>query len=361
MRWRVEVGEGHAGPLVVGNAVYVFARRGEQEVAYRLDRATGRVIWTASYAAPYEMNPAARDHGKGPKATPVYHEGRLVTFGISGILSCLDAQTGKVLWRRDFAREHKATSPLFGTSASPLVLDGRVITHVGGHDDGALAAFDLRTGATVWRWQGDGPGYASPVAATLGGVRQIVTQTQQHIVGVEAGNGRLLWKLPFQTPYVQNIVDAVPLGSDLLCAGLQNPTFRVSFSRSGGTLTPNRVWEQRDATFYMSTPVLLEGRVVGFTDKQRGNLVVVDPASGRLLWSGDGRMGENASLTVAGSRLLVLTTDAVLRVLRLSGSGLSEERRYRVAEKPVWAYPAFSGKHLLVKDLAHLTLWEVGG
>jgi outer membrane protein assembly factor BamB len=134
-KWRVAVGEGHSSPLIVGGAAYVFSRQGDQEVARRLDLATGREVWKTVYAAPYEMNPAATGHGKGPKSTPLHADGRLYTFGITGVLSCLDGGTGKVIWRRA-----GTGSPLYGTAASPILEGGLLIAHVGGHDAGPRTA-----------------------------------------------------------------------------------------------------------------------------------------------------------------------------------------------------------------------------
>jgi outer membrane protein assembly factor BamB len=166
--WSVKVGEGHASPVIAGGRVYVFAREGEQEILRCLNLADGREIWKDAYAAPYEMSLAARKHGKGPKATPVVAGNRVFALGIAGHFSAWDAVTGRVLWRKDFGGEFKTTSPEFGAAASPLVEGETVITHVGGKHGGALTAFDTATGATRWRWDGDGPGYASPVIATLG-------------------------------------------------------------------------------------------------------------------------------------------------------------------------------------------------
>ena len=89
--WKVTVGEGHSSPVVAGGRVYQFARRANDEVAAAFDLATGKKLWEHAEPAPYEMNPAANGHGKGPKATPVIAGGKLYTFGIAGALSCLDA------------------------------------------------------------------------------------------------------------------------------------------------------------------------------------------------------------------------------------------------------------------------------
>ncbi|PYT08433.1 MAG: hypothetical protein DMF60_04770, partial [Acidobacteria bacterium] len=161
--WKVPVGLGHSSPVVVGRRVYLPSRQDENEIASCFDLDTGKLLWHDSYPTPYMMNPAAMSHGKGPKSTPVVYNDKLYTFGISGILSCYDTATGKVKWRKEFSKQFKATSPLFGAATSPIVQNGLVIVHVGGHDSGALTAFNAETGDVKWSWAGDGPGYASPI------------------------------------------------------------------------------------------------------------------------------------------------------------------------------------------------------
>lgn len=360
-KWDVTVGEGHSSPLVVGDAVYVFARDGDDEVARRLSLATGKQAWQDRYPVPYEMNPAARGHGKGPRSTPLYAGGRLYTLGVTGVLSCLDANTGIVVWRKDFRQEHRQTTPEFGAAMSPVIENGLVIAHVGGKDDGELAAFDAKTGAVRWRWAEDGPAYSSPVVATLGGVRQVVTQTQKRCVGLDAVSGKLLWSLPFTTPYDQNSVTPVVVGSDMLVfAGLQQPTFAVKVAKAGDSWTATKAWETRDAMLYMSTPVFSNGRLYGMSSRRQGQMFSLEAATGKVLWTGEGRLGENASIWDVGGSVLALTTGADLIVYRKAADGsLAEAARFPVADGAVWASPAFAGANrLLVKDIDSVALWE---
>ena len=299
-KWKVEVGEGHASPLVVQNSAYIFARANENESTRRLDLATGREIWRDAYPAPYTMNPAAQGHGKGPKSTPVYADGSLYTLGIGGILSCLDAASGRVRWRHDSAARHKQTAPLYGTAMSPLVDRGLLIAHLGGHDDGELTAFEAKTGRVRWRWTEDGPAYASPIVVTLDGVRQIVTQTQKRCVGLAADSGKLLWDLPFTTAFDQNSITPVAAGNRLIFAGMRQPTFAVSVRKTGADWTAHRVWETRDVTMYMSTPVVSGNRLYGLSERRSGQMFCLDVASGKTLWTGEGRLGDNASVWLAG-------------------------------------------------------------
>ena len=126
-KWQVNVGMGYSSPLLVGKDIFTFTRQGEQELVSCLDLDTGRVLWRNAYDAPYTVNPVARAHGKGPKSTPAFSLGRLFTLGIGGILASWDAKSGKLLWRREFSSEFKATSPDFGTATSPIV-DGKLVS-----------------------------------------------------------------------------------------------------------------------------------------------------------------------------------------------------------------------------------------
>jgi outer membrane protein assembly factor BamB len=155
--WKLTVGAGHSSPVVAAGRVYQLSREGEDEVVRALELGTGKVVWRQAYPAAYQMSPAATGHGKGPKATPVLADGRLFTLGISGILSAWDAASGRLLWRKSFETSHRATSPLYGAAMSPVVDGGRVIAHVGGHDDGALVALDAATGTPPGRGRATAP------------------------------------------------------------------------------------------------------------------------------------------------------------------------------------------------------------
>src|SRR5437867_1816525 len=127
--WKVTVGVGHSSPIVANGKIYVFARQDEAEVLLCLDVVTGNETWRSSQPISYEMNPAAMGHGKGPKSTPAVSNGNVYTFGITGVLSCHDARTGKLKWRREFSKQYPNTSPLYGTAMSPVVDNGVLIAY----------------------------------------------------------------------------------------------------------------------------------------------------------------------------------------------------------------------------------------
>jgi outer membrane protein assembly factor BamB len=358
--WAVSVGAGHASPVVDGQRVYVFARKGEQEVAQALDLASGTLLWSAGYDQPYTMNPAATGHGKGPKSTPLLAGGRLFTLGIAGVLSGFDAATGKALWRHDSGKEFGGP-PEFGTAMSPILDNGLLIAHVGGAKGGALRAFDPTTGAAKWSWTGDGPGYGTPVALVAGGVRQIVAVTQSKVVGVDAATGALLWSLPLVTPYEQNAVTPLVAGDMVVVSGLDQPTYALRPARGAdGKWTPAKVWEARDVPMYMSSPVVVGDTLYGFTHRNKGQFFALDLKTGKTRWTSPPRQAESASLTAAGGRLWCLTTEGALVVLRADPAAYAQVGRLDVAPSATWASPVLLGSQMLVKDLDHLRLVRIG-
>ncbi len=242
---------------------------------------------------------------------------------------------------------------------SPLVDRGLVIVHVGTSGQGALTAFDAATGDVKWRWTGDGPGYASPIVADVGGVRQVVTQTQSRIVSVAADTGKLLWEMPFATPYVQNIVTPVLYKDLLIFSGLENGVMAVRAVRKGDAWAAEPVWRTSDVGMYMNSPVLSGNLLFGLSHKNSGQFFCLDAESGKVLWKGEGRRGENAAMVLAGAFVVSLTNDADLIVARASAGGLAPLRQYTVAGSPTWAHPVLVGRKLLVKDETTLALWAL--
>ena len=354
--WKVEVGIGHSSPVVVGKRVFVHSRKDENEVVSCFDLDSGKQLWSDNYPTPYKMNPAAVSHGKGPKSTPVVSDNKLFTLGISGILSCYDATNGKLLWRREFSKTNKTTSPLYGTAMSPLVDRGLVIAHVGGQDSGTLGAFDVATGETRWTWSGDGPGYASPIIVDIGGTRQIVTQTQKHIVGISASGGQLLWQIPFETEYEQNIATPVIYKQTLIFSGIDKGVFAVKPSTSGRTWVTHQVWQNPEVSMYMNSPVVVGDYIYGLSNKRKGQFFCLDARTGKSQWLSNGREGDNAAVVAGGQFLLILTDGAELVVARADSKQFEVVKKYPVAASATWAHPVIVGKRVLIKDASSLAL-----
>jgi outer membrane protein assembly factor BamB len=351
-KWKVEVGSGYATPLLVGDRLYVFTRQGEEEVLQALDADSGEPLWRSSYGAPFEMNPATRRHGPGPKSTPAFRDGRLFTLGMSGIVTAFDAASGKILWQKG----PPPSGPLFHTATSPLVDGALVILHVGGHGNGALTAFDSATGEVRWSWNGDGPAYGSPMIFELAGLRQVVTFTQENFVGVSAATGELLWRRPFVTPSTTTSQTPLLYDGTILQTGRANGVTRFQVVRQGAEIVTEDLWHTDEVSLHMTNGVVLEGVLYGLSHLNSGQYFALDLDNGKVLWVSEARQAENASLVRAGDTILSLEDDGELVVLRKSRVAFEPLKRYEVASSATWAQPALSGNRLFIKDVSTLAL-----
>jgi outer membrane protein assembly factor BamB len=355
-RWKVEVGLGYAAPITAGDRVYAFSRQDDNEVMRALDAGTGKTIWETKYVAAFKPVAAAtRTHGTGPKSTPTLADARLYTLGMSGMVTAFDAASGKQLWQTPAP----AVEPLYHTAMSPLFDRGLVIVHVGGHNNGALTAFDARTGAVKWSWNGDGPAYGSPIVADLGGRRQVVTFTQENLVAVSAATGELLWKRPYTVRSTRNAVTPIVHGQTLIVSGLGMPVTAFRVMTRGDQWVAENVWENNDVTMDMSTGVVIGSTLFGFSPRNSGQFFAVDANTGQTLWVTEGRQADNAAVVRAGDLWFALEADAELIVARGNPKQFEILRRYTVADSATWAQPVLSGQRLFVKDVNSITLWTL--
>jgi outer membrane protein assembly factor BamB len=359
--WKIDVGVGHSSPLVADGRIYLHTRQGDQETVAAFDLTSGKTLWTQRYAAPLKVDSAASSHGPGPKSTPTLAGGKLYTFGLGGILSCFDAATGAVKWRKSYDKEFPGTNPIYGAAMSPLVDNGLLIALIGGENNGALRAFDLETGATKWNWTEDGPGYASPIAIDLGGTRQIVTQTQKHIVGVAEATGQTLWKMPFTTAYDQNAVTPVVYKDLLIISGENKGTTALRVTKQGAAWQAVEAWKNPEISMYMSSPVLVGDTLYGLSHRNKGMFFALDAATGKTRWTSPPRQAENAAIISAGQFLFMLTSEAKLIVAEASPTAFKPIRTFDgIATSATWAHPVVLGDRVLIKDVQSLALVKIG-
>jgi outer membrane protein assembly factor BamB len=349
--WRVTVGEGYATPLLVGDTVYTFTRRDGREVAAALDAGTGATRWETGYELPYTPSEPAKAHGAGPKATPVFADGTLVTMGVTGVVTAFDATSGRRLWQT----ARPAEVPFYSAAASPVAYGSLVLTHPGNYEP--LTAFDRRTGVVRWR-AGGGGFFMSPLVATLGGVPQAVTFAQDGILGVDIGTGAVLWHHPAKgggtggaSPIV--VGDLVVVSASGVGMQAVRPT------RNGTTWNVQAVWDAPEGAMYTNDLVVMNGVVYGLSNRGAGQFVAVDARTGSVLWKGPGREATQEALVNQGALLFILKDDGQLLVTRPSRQGIERVASYTVADSPTWAQPVLSGRRILVKDVSTLTLWSL--
>jgi len=356
-QWRVQLGEGYATPLLIGDRVFAFTRdAGGREVMTALDVSSGKQIWQNGYAAPYSANSATRPHGEGPKSTPLFHNGRLYSLGITNILSAFDAATGTLLWQKPAP----AIQPTYSTSMSPTADGDRVFFHVGGDHEGVLMALDAATGNEQWRYTSDGAAFGSPMIADFSGSRTLVTLTTRKLVGIDLASGRVLWERPFKVAYDTNSNTPIIHRGTIIVSGHDAGTMALRpVKQDGQRWMLERLWETSAVEMKLSNGVIIGDTLFGMSHKNSGQMFALDTATGQVLWTGQPREATNVALVKAGDLLVMLHDDGQLIVARPSRTGLDRLRTYSVADSATWAQPTLSGNRIVVKDVSTLALWTL--
>lgn len=358
--WQVAVGTGYGSPIIADGRIYQHAREGEDEVLWCLDLETGAVQWRKTYPVPFKMGGGGEWHGKGPKSSPIFADGRIFTFGITGVLSAWEASNGDLQWQRDYHSRFDKPYPYWGACTSPIVDDDRVVVHFGGDDEGVLIAHDVKTGGVVWQQGEHGAAYSSPLVTEIHGVRQIVEWNHDGLAGVESASGRLLWE--FHLPHVgtnQNM-PTPSIHRDHILVGGENRGLRsVRIERDGDLWQASEVWLQRKTPLDMSSAVINGNRLYGFTHYNSGSLFCLDVVDGRIVWEGPARAGDNATLLSTAGFVVVLLDSGKLLVIKATDDDYQPVVSYQVADSPTWAPPILLSNGLLVKDQGTLTLWSL--
>jgi outer membrane protein assembly factor BamB len=389
-KWNVAVGEGVASPALVGDKLYVFSRQEGNEVLRCLDVATGKELWQDKYEALGATGPASSF--SGPRSSPAVANGKVVTVGVRGIVSCLDASSGKKLWRKDDFQ----SAPMFFASSSPIIVDQLCVAQLGGRDSGAVAAYDLASGEQKWKWSGPSPAYASPVLQTIGAAKLIVAQTEGKLVGVNAADGKLAWEAPGDPQPGpggpgggpgrggggRDYKAATPIidGQNIIVAGRGIKAIKVE--KEGDGFATKELWSNSEKSVQFNTPVLKNGFLYGLTPDNE--FFCINAQNGQTAWSAPlsptaapaggggaegpppgggrgrgGRGGGYGSIVDAGSVMLALTPSSELIAFQPSDKSYTELARIKVADTQTHAYPIISGNRIVIKDKDSVTLWTI--
>jgi len=345
-KWKTSVGAGDATPALVGDKLYVFTRQGDEEVTLCLDAGNGKELWKDKYAA--QAVTGAPSRHPGPRSSPAVAEGKVVTLGVGGVLSCLDAATGKLVWRKD---PFPKVVPQFFTAMSPIIVDGMAIAHLGGKGNGAIIAYDLASGDEKWRWADQGPDYGSPVLLTVAGTKQIATPTEKSIVGISVADGKLLWQLP-SVPQRRSYNAATPIvdGQTMYISGAGLGTKAVKVEKQGDGFVAKELWTNAELSVQFNTPVLKNGLLFGLSD--RSNLFCINAQTGQTAWTGTDQQGSRgfAAIVDAGSCLLALPNNSELIAFKPDGKEYVELARIKVSDTATYAHPVIAGNRLFIKD-----------
>jgi outer membrane protein assembly factor BamB len=352
--WRKKIANAFSSPIVADGMVFVHTCLADKDVeeVVALDAQTGKQRWRDSYPrAKYRSQ-----LGAGPRATPSFADGKLVTYGITGTLTCYEARSGARLWQVNPYEANKLTLPRFGVCSSPILSPGRAIVLVGGAGF-AVAAYDMADGKLAWKALDEPAGSASPTVlppAVPGGDEQIVAQTTLRLAGLNPKDGAVRWEQPLvfepagvsPTPFV--------MGDLLLCTTQDNGTIAVSLP-SKEHPEPAVKWRQSDFSGYFSTGTVgPEGTALVVTNAlaplPRADLRCLDPVTGKELWKKQ-NLGyfHFAVMAVADGRVLILDDAGNLILAQVTRKGYQELAKAKVC-LGTFNSPALANGRLYVRD-----------
>jgi len=351
--WRVNAGFGDATPVLAGDKIYVNTRQDNDEVILCIDAASGKELWKNQYPCEAVTGPSGSH--PGPRSTPAISGGKVVTFGATAILSCFDAGTGKLLWRRE--NPTKAV-PLFYTGMSPLIFENLCIAHVGTKDNGEVIALDLSTGEEIWKWAGDGPAYASPSVMTVEGQKHLVVQSEKNLMALDLKNGKILWQIA--TPVQQRFYNCVSPyidGEIIYYTGQGTGIKAIKVEKAGNKFATKELWSNAEVGAKWNTPVLKDGFLYGFTDQKR--IYCLNATTGQTAWIDDVVNSDFSTIVDCGSVLIGLASTANLIVIKPDPEVYKEAVRYKVSETSIYAFPVISGNNIYIKDAESITLFSI--
>jgi outer membrane protein assembly factor BamB len=350
--WKQPVGGGYASFVVASGRVFTIEQRRDQEVAAAYDLTTGQELWTHGWTAEFRETLG----GDGPRATPTLDEDRVYALGASGDLKVLEAASGELHWERNILEDAGADNLQWGMSASPLIVDERVIMLPGGQNGGSVVAYDKRTGASLWKSLDDVQAYTSPMLVTLAGERQILVVGANRAMGLSVVDGSLLWDYPWVTNQGINVAQPLVLGETrvFLSAGYGHGAAVVEVTQDESGFSARPVWSNTRMKNKFASSVLHQGYIYGLDE---AILACVDASTGELSWKG-GRYGYGQLLLAAG-HLIVLTERGELALVRATPEKHEELAMFPAIEGKTWNHPAIADGVLLVRNAHEMAAFRI--
>jgi len=335
--WRRPVGPGWSSFAVAGDLFYTQEQRGEDEVVACYKASTGQPVWSHHDKARFFESNA----GAGPRATPALSNGRVFSFGATGILNALDAGSGAVVWSRNVATETGTKTPFWGFSASPLVIGDTVIVAASGQ----LVAYDAATGNRRWLGPSTSGSYSSPQPATIDGVAQVLFRSDSGLISVAPSDGKEIWEHQWEGNSI--VQPALTAEGDVLITSQENGTRSLSVAHNAGGWTVKEKWTSNGLKPYFNDFVVHKGFAFGFDGRI---LACIDLKDGQRKWKG-GRYG-NGQLVLLPDQdlLLVVSEEGELALVNATPDQFTEIAKVPGIQGKTWNHPVLVRDILLVRN-----------
>lgn len=341
--WRRPMGLGWSGFAIEGTRAITQEQQGVEEAVNCYDLLSGRLVWNHTYPARFQSTLA----GEGPRATPTIAGKRVYTLGSTGILKCLELETGRAVWSKNILVENHGRLEEWGMSSSPLVVDDLVVVSAGGRDNRSLVAYRTSDGSFVWGGGSAGADYSSPTLVTLMGIHQIIIFNSGGIFAHEPATGTILWQYhwPGGHPHVSTPI-VLPGDRLLISSGYGFGSELVQIARdASGKLTATRIWKSTRLKAKFTDVIYRNGFIYGLDD---GVMVCLDAADGAQKWK-QGRYGHGQEILV-GDLLLMGAESGEILLLDPTPQESRELTRFSALHGKTWNPPALAGPYLVVRN-----------
>ena len=350
-------GLGYSGYSISGGRLFTMGIRNGGEELIAVDTKEGKELWSARIGSILKNN-----WGDGPRGTPTVDGGFVYALGGQGTLICASAADGKIAWQKTM-QEFGGETPGWGYTESVLVDGNRVVCTPGGRD-GAIVALDKKTGATLWQSKEftDGAQYSSIIAENLNGARQYIQLTMQHVVGLNAADGKVLWSVDFPgktavipTPIFQDGQVYVTAGYGVGCL-----SFKVGAGNAIEKLYENKVMKN-----HHGGAILVNGHVYGHSDG--AGWTCQNFKTGEEVWSEKSALGKGAVAYADGRLYCLAENNGTVVLAEASPKGWKEHGRFKLEPQTtqrnpqgrIWTHPVIVDGRLFLRDQELLHCYDV--
>ena len=348
------LGRGYSSLAIVGDRLYTMgditieSGKAQCVLAYEL---SGRKRLWATRVGP--------THSDGPRCTPTVDDGLIYAVGTSGDVVCIDADTGKVRWSKNFQEDlGGGKNPQWKFSESPLVDGDKLLCTPGGRD-AVMVALDKKTGELIWKCSmpdigrsgKDEAGYSSIVVTEAGGLRQYVQLTNKGLIGVAAKDGRFLWGYNRIANQTANIPTPVIYGQYVFCStAYKTGSALLKLTAAGNGVDAKEVYFLDAGTFqnHHGGFVRIGDYIYGGHDHGKGKPTCIEMKTGKVMWQEAQPGGGSTAVLYADGHLYFRYQDNLMALIEANPQRYNLKSTFKLPKRPGMSGPGWS--HLVIAD-----------